>query len=536
MGTGHHPAHAAGHPGPAVDYLRRSPVEVLTRSETVSPSAALLITADGTVTVAEFAARARQCASDLLTRFGVRAGDRVAIVGRNSVHRLTWQYGLYWIGAVEVSVNFELKGSMLHHVLTDSDPMLILTDEEFRDEVAAHSTGVPIHEATDPLTPADSVDRAELDRVEASLPGDLLATILYTSGTTGPSKGVMLPLGYFANHAQSIRRMTGLNAGDIGYFALPFFHVDAHIVFPAVVESEAALFIPPRFSVRKFWPDVRSYGCNWTIAVGAMLAAVATVEPPPLEEIPLTRVFGAPIPPEVYEFYEDRLGIPVLSMYGQTEADGVTHETLDVHRRGSAGVACDAFEVTILAPDGRRLPPGETGEICHRPLFPNMTLSGYWRRPDATVKAWRNLWHHTGDLGFLDEDGYLFFKGRMTDSLRRRGENISAYELEAVLRQAPGVADVAAIGVVDQLGGEDEIKALVACEDGAAFDVSGFFDHCEQRLPRYAVPRFVEQVDATVFVRSPGTGVIQKHRLSTAVSGVGIFDRLGQSPATTGGK
>lgn len=517
-------------------YRRRSPVAELIRAEQQNPGRLLLRWNDGELSVREFASLARRCGRDLQRRFGLTAGDRVAIVGRNSALRLAWQYGAYWIGAVEISVNYELKGPMLGHILTDSDPTLILADHDLITELADYTGTEATWPLTDPHTEASAVDAAQLDEHEMDISPDELATILYTSGTTGPSKGVMLPRAYFANHADSVRETLGLVEGDVGYFVLPFFHVDAHIVFPAVIASGSALAFNQRFSVSRFWSEVEGFGCTWAFVIGSVLSAVATVPHPDPATIALNRFLGAPIPADAYEFFEDALGITILSMYGQTEADGPTFERFDRRRRGSAGIACDGFELAILDPAGQHVPTGEVGEICHRPRFPNMIMIGYWNRPEATVESWKHLWFHTGDLGRIDQDGYLFYCGRLTDSLRRRGENISAYELEAVLREAPGVVEVAAIPVNDELGGEDEIKVVISPSDDNAFDAVSFFAYCEGALPRFAVPRFVEVVDPHIFVRSVGTGVIQKHRLPHTVSGHAVIDRLrlsGADRATT---
>jgi carnitine-CoA ligase len=507
-------------------YQRRSPVAELIRAETAHPDRLLLRWDEKDCSVGEFATLARRCAADLRDRLGIGPQERVVLIGRNSVLRLAWQYGVYWIGAVEVSVNFELKGPMLAHVLTDSRPAIILVDEDLIGEVATHAGSVRLESLAEPMVTADAIDPAALDELEAAIAAEDLATILYTSGTTGPSKGVMLPRAYFANHADSIRETLVLREGDVGYFVLPFFHVDAHIVFPAVIASGSALAFNQRFSVRRFWSEAETFGCTWAFVIGSVLSAVATASHPAKETIAFSRFLGAPIPDDAYEFFEDILGIPILSMYGQTEADGPTFERFDLRKRGSAGIACDAFEIAILDAAGHRLPTGQVGEICHRPRYPNMVMLGYWNRPEATVESWKNLWFHTGDLGRIDDDGFLFYCGRLTDSLRHRGENISAYELEAVLRNAPGVVDVAAVGVVDDIGGEDEIKVLVSCDQDVVLDADEFFDYCSKNLPRYALPRYVEQVEPHAFVRSVGTGVIQKHRLSRAVTGAGVIDRL----------
>ncbi len=142
-----------------------------------------------------------------------------------------------------------------------------------------------------------------------------------------------------------------------------------------------------------------------------------------------------------------------------------------------------------------------------------MMTYGYWRKPEATAAACRNLWWHTGDLGRLDEDGFLWFEGRLSDSLRRRGENISAWELEATVRAAPGVRSAAAVAIYDEIGGEDEVKVFITLDAEQEWDVEVFFAHCEENLPRFAVPRFVEVIAEEQIVRGPGTGAIQKHLL-----------------------
>ncbi len=178
--------------------------------------------------------------------------------------------------------------------------------------------------------------------------------------------------------------------------------------------------------------------------------------------------------------------------------------------------------MAVVDPAGIELPAGAIGEIVYRPQHANLMTLGYWRRPAETGD-----WFHSGDLGSFDDDGFLFFRGRMTDSLRRRGENVSAYELEGTLRGFPGVADCAAIGVRDELGGEDEIKVFVTLEAGAELDPAAFFAFCEANLPRFAVPRFVELIEDALLVRSAGTGVVQKHRLpreNGPLTGTGMTD------------
>lgn len=516
-----------GHVIEGADIHRQGPVIDLLEAERLRGSHLLLRWPDGEWTVRDLADAARRCAQHLLG-IGVAEGDRVAIISGNSEWRLAWQFGIWWIGAVEVSVNAELRGPMLEFVLTDCDPTVILAEREMTLELPLIAGATLV--VTDDIVVADiTADQAAaLDAAAVRFAASALGTILYTSGTTGASKGVMLPRGYFSNLGSVVGRVLDLDEGDVGYFVLPFFHVDAHIVLPAVIQSGSVLSFDRRFSARKWWPQIRGFEATWAFVIGAVLSVVMTSDPVRPGSTRLTRFLGAPIPAEAYEFFEDGLGISILSMFGQTEADGPTFESRDHRRRGSAGWPCAGFDIEIHDPSGVPVETGQVGEIVIRPQAANMMTLGYWRRDDATVEAWRGLWFHSGDLGRLDEDGFLTFVGRLTDSLRRRGENISAYELESVIGTAPGVVECAVIGVVDKMGGEDEIKVFVVPDDTAQFDVDDFFVYCEQSLPRYAVPQILQLTQASTFVRSVGTGVIQKRRLSVDIEGPDIYQRGAQ--------
>jgi crotonobetaine/carnitine-CoA ligase len=500
----------------------RSVIEELRVAEARRPRRVLLRWRDGQATVAEFAATARWVANGLRS-LGVRPGDRVAVLARNSARFVALWYGIYLAGAVEVPVNADLRGPMLDHVLSDSEPAFLLAESEFLERVRAVARpDLPVVEVQDALFEAWRT--APVIEYADPEPGEL-ATIMYTSGTTGPSKGVMLSHGYYPNLGHLWRTIQRFDEGDVLYFILPLFHIDSHVVFAGSLAAGATFAVVPRFSASRFWDDVAEFQATWFLAVGFMVDAVARQPPPERDRTTLRRGVAAPIPSDAYAYFEDRLGIPLYEIYGQTEADGVTWSTPERRRRGSAGWPCAGFEVVILGPDGEILPPRTTGEIAYRPATAHMMLQGYWRREAATIQSFRDLWFHSGDLGYLDEDGFLWFVGRMRDVLRRRGENISAFELEATVRAAPGVTDCAAVAVRDALGGEDEVKLFLALEDDVLFDAAGFFRYCQTNLARFAVPRYVEIVDASLFVRSPGTGSIQKHLLP-ADNGPTTIDRL----------
>lgn len=500
-----------------------TPVTDLLDQVAIRPDAALLHWegTDGaavTWSYRDFADRARACAR-VLRGSGVTAGDRVALVCRNSAQRQAWQYGVWWLGAVEVSVNYELTGDLMAAVIEDADPALVVLDAELRDTVPG--VGRRFDTVADFPRPGQDGDE-DLDRFARDIAPDTLCSLIYTSGTTGPSKGVMLPAGYPAAHGHTIAHVAGLTPEDTAYFVLPFFHVDFHVVFSAVILSGGSVAIRRKFTAHGFWPEVARFGVTWTWTVGFLFSAVRAQGPHAAEGTPLRRIIGAPIPEGTYEYFEDRLGIDVLTLYGQTEADGPLYDTPDRRRRGGAGWPSVGFEVQIHDEHGHELPRGTLGELVYRPKFPHMMMLGYWNRPDATATAWRDLWVRSGDRASIDEDGFVFFHGRMSDSIRRRGENVSAYELEEILRKAPGVGECAAVGVADEFSGEQEIKVFVVPAEpdgpGPVFDIAAFEAYCRDHVAPYAMPRFLQLTEAANIVRSPGTQVVQKHRLLRAVA------------------
>ncbi|WP_194903610.1 AMP-binding protein [Catenulispora rubra] len=506
---------------PGVELPRDGLLNDLLHAESARPEAPAIRFSDGqTWSVGELARRARACAATLRAH-GVDRGDRVAILGRGDLRMFAWFCGIYLLGAVEGQVNTDLRGPVLRHVMDDLDPALIVAKPEGAaalDELGGH--WAPVIDFDDDF-PAEGL--ADFDMVP-SRPGDL-AAIMYTSGTSGPSKGVMLSQGYFSNLGAVLAGVYHFGPDDVIYHLMSLYHVDSHMVLAGCLQTGAVLAVPDKFSASRFWQQMSAVGATGFLATGSMLAAIRK-NPPPDPSLPLKAKWGlaAPLPEDLIEYYKG-LGITIVEGYGQTEANLPVVMPLDASRLGGLGIACSAFDIAIHTPEDREVPTGEHGEIVYRPNYPDVVTMGYWGRPEATLANMRGLWWHTGDRGFIDDDGYLYFVGRLKDSLRYRGENVSAWELEQIVRQAPGLVDAAAIGVIDELGGEDEIKVFVVLEDGAAFDPEGLFAYCEQNLARFAVPRYVEPISATAVVRSPGTGVIQKHLLPTE-HGAQMSDRL----------
>jgi len=497
------------------------PLDDLQRAERTDPDRVLLRWRGGSWTVRRFAAVARAVAAEL-SASGLGPGDRVAIMSGNSARTLAVTYGVWLAGAVEVAVNTELRGPLLHHVLTDADPALVLASADL----------LPTARTERPDLAFRAIEDLDLDRQDAVPSGPLpapadLASLLYTSGTTGPSKGVMIPHGYLAHYAGVLGDVLELTGDDVCYFSLPFFHVDAHIAVPTALRCGSTLAFAERFSVSRFWDDVEHFSATWFGAVGSMLSALATRPAPgPAVLERLRLVLAAPIPEDAYEFFEDGLGVPLLQMYGQTEANGPIYSTLTSRRRGAMGLAHEDFEVRAAAADGSTCPTGEVGALQTRPRREHVLAQGYWRRPEATDQTFDGTWFVTGDLAWQDADGFWWYAGRATDSLRKRGENVSAFEVEAVLRTAPDVREAAIVAVRDELGGEDDIKAVLVADPG--FDPATFAAHCRDHLPRFARPRYLELVEPDQLVRGPGTGAIQKHLLPQGLTSTTVdLDAVG---------
>jgi crotonobetaine/carnitine-CoA ligase len=487
-------------------------VDLLFEAEARDPDRVHLRSAEGgATTVGELADRARRWATVLQGR-GLGAGDRLAFVCGNDADVIALQFGTYMCGAIEVPINSELRGEMLRMIVADADPALVIVEDLLVDAVREH-----LPAEIDLLVLGKEL-RAEAEAAapiaEPARPGPShLALILYTSGTSGPSKGVMLTHAYLPNCAASWAAALRITADDTFYAPTPFFHVDIHVLNAMCLLYSATLGYARRFSVSRFWSETGAMGATVFLAVGAMAAALVARRPETAPEHGFRAAIVAPIPDEVFEYFEDELGITLIQLYGQTEADHVVFNTLDRRSRGGAGWACCGFDVRVVDEDDEPVPIGTTGRIVYRPKESNMMTVGYWRRPEATAEACRNLWWHTGDLGHLDEDEFLWFDGRASDSLRRRGENISSWELEVAVAAAPGLKTVAAVAAPDEIGGEDEIQLFVSLEDGPEWDPRAFFEYCGANLPRFAQPSQVIVIEDAAFVRGPGTGAIQKHLL-----------------------
>ncbi|WP_214322647.1 AMP-binding protein [Nonomuraea sediminis] len=452
---------------------------------------------DETLTYGQLAEQVRAVAAGLAAS-GVRAGQTVAFVLPNCVEFVVAWLALGRIGAVAAPVNTALLGDGLAAVLRMSGAEVAIVDEQFLPAIAETGgilrtvfvrgrTGVMNFRAWAELTAYSGT----APRHEAR-PGDP-SILLFTSGSTGRSKACVLPHRYVLRQAEVFTGQLGLTASDVLFCPFPLFHADAAIftVAPAFLLGATAALVA-RFSVRSFWEQVRRYHATVFDFMGATLTMLYKQEPAPGDaDNPARLGWGVPLP-EWAEDFERRFGVELVEVYGLSDTGIVLYNRPGEPRRpGSCGRPVHPFEVKVLGQDGFELPSGEVGEICIRPLEPHVILSEYLGMPETTVQAWRDLWFHTGDLAHRDEDGYFYFAGRGADVIRRRGENISALEIETVVGRHPAVLEVAAFGVPSELT-EEDVMVVVTLRPGRELEARDLLAYCQERLPRPMVPRYVE--------------------------------------------
>jgi crotonobetaine/carnitine-CoA ligase len=484
---------------------------------------------------------------------GTRQQDRVATLLENSPAALLSWAGTVCGGRISVPINTAYKGDYLSHQLNDSGARVLVMASSFVTRVAAVVAQVP---ALEHVVIVDDVEAGIENDLsgppeETSLRGvnvhrwdDLLATttcapsvvvrpadlatFIYTGGTTGMSKGCMLSHNYHEALARQVGICWRRTSDDVVWTPLPLYHFNALatvVVGTLVYGGRGAIF--RRFSVSQFWPEMNRVGATITSTLGTMAYLLAhdidRPEMPRSGEARANRslrlVGAAPLPVEVDRVIRSRFGIATFSgAYGVTEASLVSWQPPEVENRpNAAGVINEEFfDVRIFDDDDHEVPIGTDGEIVLRPKRPHVMFEGYWGRAEETVGASRNLWYHTGDIGHLDGDRYLYFVDRKADYLRRRGENIASFEVERILMGHGALADVAVHAVPSPLT-EDDLKITATVKEGATISEEELFRWCVDRLPYFALPRYIEFRDE--LPRSPVGRVLKRALRSEGVSG-----------------
>lgn len=470
-------------------------------------------------------------AASILRELGVTRGDRVAIMMSTCPEWVVTWMASAMLGAVTVPINTANRGDFLSNQLIDSSASVAVVDvsmlgrlAEIRDRLSSlrivlvrsdmktpddgselslsNLRVLPIEVLTGEQIigkdlAATSVTTGGSDNLQA---GELAwreaVTVFYTSGTTGPSKGVVTTHQYLLSAAQSMVDCWKLQTGETVYAPLPLFHMSAigSVLGPLIAGGTGV--IEKVFSPSSTWAQVKRYNACGVLLAGAMVVMLWNLPEDPVErDLPIRFISAAPVPAHLYHGIEQRYSCKIVTVYGLSEAFPVTYSGIDDENPpGASGRPNPSLEVAIVDDTDTQVIPGRVGEIVCRPSQPHVIFEGYENRPADTLGRMRNLWFHTGDLGRFDTLGNLTYVDRKKDAMRRRGENISSFEVEQAILRHPGVAEVAAVGVPSDLGEEDVMVWLVP-KPGDAIDMVELLDFCAARMPYFAVPRYIEVVE-----------------------------------------
>jgi crotonobetaine/carnitine-CoA ligase len=505
------------------DWYRREDPEgwvlpaILRRRAEEHPDRDYLRVADGPWrSYGEMDARANRVANALIAR-GLRPGEAVSTLLPNCEENLAVWFGIQRAGGVQCPINLAYRGDFLSWVINLPRSRFLVIDGGHLDRLEAVAGELPLleqaiirdapgaersgpdprvrHEPLEALMEAPDSDPG----VEVRWTDD--ARIMFTSGTTGRSKGAIKQQASDYFSGRTYIEVCGVTAEDTFFSCLPLFHSNAQVLaaYPAMIAG-ARIAFAQRYSSGAFWSQVIAADATILNTVSAINYFIWNTRPSELDRAHrVRRIMAMPAPKDIYERFEVRFGIRFIEGYGLTETGMVTyHPPGAPPRPGSCGVATPGFDVAVVEPGtDRPVPPGTPGEIVVDMKMPNIVMRAYAGMPEKTAEDFRNLKLHTGDLGRMDEDGYLYFLDRVKDYIRRRGENVSSMEVERIVCAHPDVVEAAAVGVkaLEGASAEDEILLCIVARDGRAPDVHGLLAFLDERMPYFAVPRYVRVVD-----------------------------------------
>jgi crotonobetaine/carnitine-CoA ligase len=447
-----------------------------------------------------------------LIELGVKKGDAVISFLDNSIDAIVCWFAINKAGAITVPINTAYRGEFLRHLVTDADAAIVIAETDYAERLAQIADAIPtvrliFYRGAEPdmrgtglqCRPLATI-RGDDDRaIETEVQPADLACLIYTSGTTGPAKGCMISHNFVCNLARQSNGIYSVSEADVMWTCLPLFHMNAIAVsVMASMLVGARVAVVPKFSVSGFWPEIVRSGATIASVLGSMAVFISQAEDNAASlaaKGQLRAVQGAPWPVEVAEAWRQRFGIKcqiAARLYGITEACLVTSVGAEVEvPPGSSGRRNSDFDIRIVDDNDHEVPPGTPGEVICRPLKPHVMFEGYWKRPAETMKVMKNLWLHMGDIGRFDEAGWFYFLDRKKDYLRRRGENISSFEMENAFSQHPAIAEVAVHAVLSNAS-EDDIKVTAVLHPNASLTEEELCRWSLDRVPYFAVPRYIE--------------------------------------------
>jgi len=468
-----------------------------------------------------------------LRRRGIARGERAALMLRNSPEMLATVLGLAKGGVIWVPVNVQQRGEGLRYILEHCAPRLVVVEADLvaiiRD-CSAHLPSVPVvvHGEGDEADRLETLLAGKASFVEPLPHADDCFAICYTSGTTGHPKGVMLSHAMLRYAGEAVAQVSTVRVGDVLLVWEPFYHIGGMQLIMLPLIRNVTLAMVDRFSASRFWQQAIDYRATHIHFLGGILQILLKQPPNSLDRAHGVRIaWGGGCPPDVWRPFEERFGVEIRECYGMTEASSITTFN-DSGTVGVVGWPVPWFSVELRDEAGKLVSVGERGEIVVRAKSADALFSGYFRNQEATAKALRGGALFTGDLGQFDLDGNLIFLGRMTDNVRCRGENVSAWEVERVAATHPSVEDCAMVGVAAEIG-EQEIKLFLKPKPGETIDVAAFSAWIGARLASFQNPRYIVVVDE--LERTPSQRIM-KHKLPRDTAD--CWDRVAEGDAYDG--
>ena len=496
------------------------------------------------VTYGEINARANRVANALLAR-GLQKGECVSTLMPNSVDQVALWFGILRAGGVQSPINLAYRGDFLSWVINLPQSRFLVISDDLLDRLDHVADELPVLEhvfvwssgaphGPNPKVPFEPF--AVLDDAPDTDPGVEVtwvddARIMFTSGTTGRSKGVVKQHASDYFSGRTYNNVCGVTEDDVFYTCLPLFHSNAQVLncYPAMIAG-ARIQISARYSSTNFWREVTECGATILNTVSAMNYFIWNTPPGEYDRAhKVTRIMAMPAPKDIYHDFKERFGIRWHEGYGLTETGMVTYVPPGIEKPGSCGMASPGFEVSVVEPGtDRPVPNGTSGEIVVDMKLPNIVMRSYAGMPEKTAEDFKNLKLHTGDLGRLDDDGYLYFMDRVKDYIRRRGENVSSMEVEQVVASHPGVLEAAAVGVAagEGAGSEQEILICIVPREGVP-DPHELLTYCADKMPYFAVPRYVRFLEH--LPKTP-TERVRKVELREMGLGDDVYDRAKSGP------
>ena len=518
----------------AMDASWESYGKIFEDKATMNAEKVALITDHEQMTYAQLDARVNRL-GNALEGLGIQKDDKVCVMLPNIPEFLYVWWGNAKLGGVTVPLNTAFKGEGLAYIINHSDAETLVIDHRYLPALedirgALHHLKRLIVLGPDGTRaaklPAGAIDFAELLTAPATSPmqevwSEDIDSIMYTSGTTG------LPKGVIHRHSRCyggfvLPIMTGYTAQDVVYNTLPLFHIGGQNMVWMALVADTTVVLAERFSASRFWEDVRQYGATFTLCLGAMIPILHKQPVRPDDgDNPLRIALSAAAPKTIWEEFERRFHVKIVELYSQTEGGFMINTAAKTEDKiGSMGKPGATYAMKVVDSNDQELPPGAVGELIYKPTS-GTALTEYYKNPEATAEKTRGGWIRSGDLAYQDADGYFFFVDRQSDFMRRRGENISSFEVEKIINGHPNILESAAYALPSELG-EDEVMVAIVLQPGATLEPGELMQYCEARMAYFMIPRYVRVVEA---LPKTGTERTMKYQLKAAGVTPDTWDR-----------